>query len=111
MLTDAKGNRIYRRIDIKIVFPDKILPDRKMSQRAEPHKGISPDGIDDLLMQTADQLDTLYPWWQFRVVELAPVGRTAKYVFTFAGNRAMPLPDTSRHQGETSAQGAVPDAS
>lgn len=93
MLRDSKGNRLFRRVDIRIVFPDGIFPDKKLSQHAEPHKGFGPDGIDDLLMQTADQLDTLYPWWQFRFVELAPVGRTASYVFTFAGYRPSAFPE------------------
>ena len=88
MLQDKAGNRLYRKVDIKIVFPDNIVPVKRLTSRAEPKKGFGPNGIDDLLMQTADQLDTLYPWWDFKMVELAPVGRTASYVFTLAGYRA-----------------------
>ena len=98
MLQDAKGNRLFRKVEIKIVFPSgpdghAIFPVKRLTQRAEPKKGFGPDGIDDLLMQTADQLDTLYPWWQFRFVELAPVGRTASYVFTVVGYRTAAFPE------------------
>ena len=46
-----------------------------------------------MLMEVADQLDTLYPWWNFSYVELKPVGRTARFVFTFAGYRAAVKPE------------------
>jgi hypothetical protein len=39
-------------------------------------------------MQIADDLDTKFPFWDFKSVELKPEGRTAKYVFTFAGYRS-----------------------
>lgn len=92
MLRDAAGNRLYRKIEMKIIFPDKIFPPKTLSQHAEPHKGFGPDGIDDVLMQITDQLDTLYPWWDFKMTPLAPIGRTARYVFTFAGYRAGAFP-------------------
>lgn len=88
MLRDLKGNRLFRKVEVRIVFPDEIFPVKKMTQHAGPHQGFGAEGIDDLLMRTVDQLDTLYPWWEFKMVELAPVGRTARYVFTFAGYRA-----------------------
>jgi hypothetical protein len=87
MLRDKAGNRLYRRVEIKIFFPDKIFPVKKMHQYAEPHKGFSPEGIDDLLMQTTDKLDQLYPWWEFKCVELTPEGRTARYNFVMVGYR------------------------
>jgi hypothetical protein len=93
MLHDAKGNRLYRRVEIKIFFPDKIFPVKKLHQHAEPHKGFSPEGIDELLMQTTDQLDTLYPWWEFKMIELAPRGRTACYNFVMVGYRTVPPPE------------------
>ena len=57
MLHDAKGNRLYRRVEIKIVYPDdpafrdpKVFP-RKFQQHAAPRQGFGADGIDDLLIQ------------------------------------------------------------
>jgi hypothetical protein len=94
MLRDNKGNRLFRRVEVKVVFPDKIFPDKKMVTRAEPHKGFGPDGIDDILMQVTDQLDTLFPWWEFRMQALAPEHRTAKFVFTFAAYRATEIQKT-----------------
>ena len=88
MLRDNKGARLFRRVDTKIVFPDAIFPDKKMSQHAEAHQGFNSDGVDEILMQIADQLETLYPWWQFKMVELKPEGRTARYIFKFAGYRS-----------------------
>ena len=98
MLRDKQGNKLFRKLLIKVVFPDKIFPDKTFMQHAGPHQGFGPSGVDEMLMQVADQLDTLYPWWDFKVVELKPEGRTAKYVFTFAGYRsvkpaAAPVPE------------------
>lgn len=90
MLRDKAGNRLYRKVDIKIVFPDNILPVRRLISRAGPKQGFTPEGIDELLMKTADQLDELYPWWNFKMQELASQGRTACYVFAFAGYREIP---------------------
>ena len=98
MLCDKNGNRLFRKVAVKIVYPDNILPDKTFIQHAGPHQGFNPTGIDDILMQIVDQLDTLYPWWEFRMVALAPEGRTAKFVFTFTGYRsvkpaAAPVPE------------------
>jgi len=99
MLRDKAGNRLFRRIDIKIIFPIDTIPNQKFSQRAGAHQGFGPDGLDDILMQVADKLDTLYPWWDFKMVELAPEGRTAKYVFRFLQYRI----------SGTKASGPVPE--
>lgn len=88
MLRDNEGNRLFRKVIVRIVFPDAIFPPKNFVQHAGPHQGFNPNGIDEILMNIADRLDQLYPWWEFRVVELAPEGRTAKYVFTFAGYRS-----------------------
>lgn len=89
MLRDKEGNRLFRKVQVKVIFPDKIFPDKTVMQHAGPHQGFGPSGIDDILMKLADQLDTLYPFWEFRSIELKPEGRTARYVFTFAGYRAV----------------------
>jgi hypothetical protein len=88
MLKDTKGNRLYRKVDIRIFFPERIFPPRHLAQHAPAHKGFNGENIDDILMQVVDKLDVLYPWWEFKMIELASVGRTARYVFTFAGYKA-----------------------
>jgi hypothetical protein len=88
MLTDAKGNKMYRRIQIRICFPDNVLPSKLLVQRAPAHKGFNSTGIDEMLNNVADQLETLYPWWDFTSVELTPEGKTARFVFKFASYRA-----------------------
>jgi hypothetical protein len=85
MLRDKEGNRLYRRVEIKIIFPPEVFPVKKISQRAGPHQGFGPDGLDEIKMKVVDQLDTLYPWWNFHYVPLAPEGRTAKFAFVFCG--------------------------
>ena len=94
MLKDKAGNRLFRKVTIKIVYPDNLFPEKTYSHHAGPHQGFGPDGVDDLLMQTATRLDELYPWWEFRLVELTSVGRTARFVFTYAGPRSAPSPTT-----------------
>lgn len=89
MLKDATGQRLFRKVMIRVIFPDAIFPPRVFQQHAGPHQGFGDAGVSDMLMQIADRLEELYPWWEFKVVELKPEGRTAKYVFTFAGYRKM----------------------
>ena len=88
-MKDKDGNRLYRKVVVKIVFPNETLPVKYLSQRADPRRGFGPAGIDDILHQVADQLDTLYPFWEFKPIEIASVNSTAKYVFTFAGYRSV----------------------
>jgi hypothetical protein len=88
MLQDNKGNRLYKTVDVKIYFPDKIFPTRHMRQHAPAGKGFNGDNIDELLMTLADKLDVLYPWWDFNLVELKPSGRVARYAFNWKGYRA-----------------------
>jgi hypothetical protein len=77
MLRDTKGNRLFRKVKIQIFFPDGIMRPEKLVLRAEPKKGFNDDSIDEILMRTADQLDTKFPWWEFKVSALAPEHRTA----------------------------------
>jgi hypothetical protein len=88
MLRDKTGNRLFRTVKVRIIFPDAIFLPKTFVQHAGPHQGFGPNGIDEILMGIADQLETLYPFWDFKVSELAPEGRTARYVLTFAGYRA-----------------------
>lgn len=92
MLADRAGNRMFRKIEVTIHFIDKMFKPKRMVQHAPAHKGYNAEGIDETLMNLADQLDTLYPWWDFEMVTLAPVGRTARYVFKCIGYRAGAVP-------------------
>lgn len=89
MLKDTKGNRLYRTVKIRVVFPEKMFPDKIFQQHAGPHQGFGPDSIDAMLDQVADDLDVKFPWWDFTWLELASEGRTAKFLFKFAGYRAV----------------------
>jgi hypothetical protein len=89
MISDKKGNKLYRQVWIKVIFPEKIFQPKIFRSKAGPHQGFNPAGIADLQMQVADKLETLYPFWDFKSVELASRGRVARYVFTFAGYRAV----------------------
>ena len=94
MLRDKAGNRLYRRVEIRVVFPkDTRLPANTMRQKAAPGQGFNSGGIDEMLMGVADRLDELYPWWEFKMVSVAAPNRTAKFIFAVAGYRAMPPED------------------
>src|ERR1700681_4808274 len=107
MLRDKEGNRLFRKVKVKVVFPDAIFPDRNFINHAGPRQGFGPDDIDDILMQIADQLDTLYPFWEFKVHEMLPEHRTARYLMTFAGYRPIspatikPIADSNAPEPET----------
>jgi len=92
MLRDKDGNRLFRKVTVRIVYPDSIFPTKTLIQHAGARQGFGPEGVDQILNGIADQLETLYPWWEFQVVELTPEHRTARYVFTFAGYRAGYVP-------------------
>lgn len=98
MLTDKKGNRMFRKVDIRVVYPTSSdMKPEKIKHHAPPGKGFNEDGIHELLMVTADQLDTLYPWWEFRLVELSPEGRTARFVFTFDRYRSVKATESGQY--------------
>jgi hypothetical protein len=98
MRKDKSGNVLFRRMTVKVIFPDAIFHDKLYSQHAGPKQGIGPDGVDAMLQHVADQLDTLYPWWEFKPVEMKPVGQTIRFCFTYAGPRSaaltLPVPTT-----------------
>lgn len=87
MLRDKFGNKLFRAVKVKVIFPDRIFPDKIFVQHAGPRQGFGSDGIDEILMNIADQLDTLYPFWQFQMQEMTPEHRTARYLMTFVGYR------------------------
>ena len=120
MLRDKVGNKMFRKVKIKVVFPDAIFPDRTYVQHAGPKQGFGPDGIDEMLMQVANQLEELYPFWEFKMQEMTPEHRTARYLMTFAGYHATPPPtinpiaDSSTPEPETAVihlAGAASEAS
>jgi len=88
MMMDQKGNKLFRKVIVRIIFPDEIFPSRVITQNAGPKMGFHAAGIDEILMKIADQLEELYPYWEFNAVELTPIGKTARYALTFAGYRA-----------------------
>jgi hypothetical protein len=97
MRKDKAGNKLYRKMTVKIIFPDNLFPDRTYLQHAGPQRGFGPDGIDQMLDQIATELDSLYPWWEFKPVELMPIGSTIRFAFIFAGNNhnyAPPIPES-----------------
>lgn len=87
MLRDKNGNRLVRRVDIKIYYPDGILPMQRIVQKSAAKQGFSPDGIDEILMSVTDMLDTRFPFWEFKFTELASRSRVAEFVFTQCGYR------------------------
>lgn len=92
MLKSTHGDQLFRRVVVRVYYPkevQKVLPPQKVVHHAGPKKGFTLDSIDELLMKHADQLDQLYPFWEFKMIPLAPSGREARYVFDFVGYRAV----------------------
>ena len=102
MLHDKAGNRLVRRVNIKIHYPDGILPVQKMVQKAEAKKGFSADAIDEILMSVTDMLDTRFPFWEFTMKELKGRARVAEYVFTQIGYKVV-VPPAETPQSEPPA--------
>lgn len=93
MLKDKSGNRLYRKVTVKVIFPDEIFKPRTYISHAGARQGFNQEGIENILVQVADQLETLYPWWNFRVIELASISRCARFVYAFAGYSSQQQPD------------------
>lgn len=87
MLRDKTGNKLFRHVRVNIVYPKDTLPSETFTHRAGPRQGYSPGNIDDILLQTAGKLEELYPYWDFKLNELTPEGRTARYTLTVCGYR------------------------
>ena len=87
MPNSKDGDRLYRRIKVRIVFPEKIFPDKDFLEKAPARKGFTSENVFEFLYKIADRLEELYPWWDFKYTELVPEGSTARYVFNFAGYR------------------------
>jgi hypothetical protein len=85
MLKDKAGNRLFRKMTVKVIYPDKIFPDKTYVQHAGARSGFGPEGTDAFLLAIEEELTRLFPFWEFAVTELAPQNRTARFVFTFAG--------------------------
>ena len=106
MLKDKEGNRLFRKVVVHVDFPDNIFPPKNFVQHAGPKQGFGPKAVENIVDGLADQLDTLYPYWNFRVVELKPDGRTAKYKFLFAGYVA--IPETPQDKLMTRSNTSIP---
>jgi hypothetical protein len=109
MRRDQEGNKLYRKIWVKIVYPEAIFPPKIMVSKAPPKRGFNEEGIDDILMQTADKLENLFPYWNFKMTEIAPLGGMARYVFTFSGYSAKVM-DQVKSNGEAATIAAVEGA-
>jgi hypothetical protein len=111
MFRDKAGNRLFKHVEIEIHFPEKALPLKKIRQRAPASQGFGPEGLDDLLMKVTDMLEEQFPWWEFKLVEMAPLGRTARYRFMgvgFNANYKPPMP-TDKQTAATEAVEAIKD--
>jgi hypothetical protein len=101
VLRDKTGNKLFRRVEVRIVFPEHVYPPANHVYRAGPRQGYGPENVDKILMDTTDKLDSLYPFWDFKLSELKPEGRTARYAFTFAGYRPQQGVDPAAHSSVT----------
>lgn len=94
MLRDTSGNRLYKRVEVTIHFPKDVFPkpQRRVFKPNEPRHGYGAEAIDQILNEITDWLDSTYPFWEFKLVPLAPEGSTARYVINQIGTRAIVPP-------------------
>jgi len=107
MLRDKAGNHLYRKMTVKVIYPDKIFPDKTYVQHAGARSGFGPDGIDAFLLAVEEELTRLFPFWEFTATELAPEHRTTRFVFTFAGystKSSKPAQDMAPHMSNLTAE-------
>jgi hypothetical protein len=71
MPRDAKGNRLHRHIEFKIILPKGEKP-ILLKIRANPHCGFNPTQIDEKLESVVEFIEKKWPFLEFRLVELGP---------------------------------------
>lgn len=96
MAKDRQGNRLVRRIEIRIVFPEGTIPEKKTVQVAPDNKAFSEDGIERMLKTIGERLERACPHWEFRLFELSAMGSTAGFVFRYAATREIPSSDPTQ---------------
>jgi hypothetical protein len=80
---DKKGNRLFKQIRIKVVFPPKTFPTRIQCLRAPEGKCFNDSGLSEVLDKVADKLDSDFPMWEFRLVQLPSIGNTIAFNFIY----------------------------
>lgn len=86
-MLDKNGEKLVRRIQINCLYPPDVLKPQKVFAKADKGKFFTDDGVHTVLMGCAEQLETMYPFWEFELRPLAPQGSTARYAFAFVGYR------------------------
>jgi hypothetical protein len=68
MRRDDKGNPLYRHVDIKVILPEGRKSIHQVVH-APPRQGFHPDGIDEIVSKTIEQLDARFKYWNFRMIQ------------------------------------------
>lgn len=68
-LIAKNGERIYRRIDVKVFLPDGTFKRERL--QAPPKSGFSPENIDKALTAVADNIERQFPQFDYRLVPLS----------------------------------------
>lgn len=89
-MKDKAGQRCFRKVQITTVFPKDTLPDKSTVQVAPPNKAFNEEGIEQMLITIAARLEAACPQWDFNIIELSPLGQTARYVFRYSGIKMVP---------------------
>jgi hypothetical protein len=71
LLKAASGEPLFKAIQITVFLPGNKRPVRQV-HRAPCGRGITADGIDIILAQTADKIEKTWPMEEYSVVALSP---------------------------------------
>ena len=82
-MRSADKLRLFKRVEIKVIFPPKTFPSKRFIFRAPSGKGFNGNGIDELLYQAATQLEGKFPMWDFRLVPLAVNGNRCAFNYVY----------------------------
>lgn len=76
-MKDARGNKLYRNVDIKIVYPDGRK--EKLPIRVTPRSAFSAETFETMIEDIIERLDNQFPYWDFRLVSRGPAAATFVY--------------------------------
>lgn len=81
MFTDKERTAVYRKFEIRTIFPEGTLPDQTTVQRAPAGKAFTVDAVSRALDTVAARLKAACPGLEFKMIKLAPLGNMPRFCF------------------------------
>jgi hypothetical protein len=99
-MRSADKLRLFKRVEIKVIFPPKTFPSKRFIFRAPSDKGFNATGIYGLQDQVAEGLESKFPMWDFRLVPLAANGNRCAFNYVYDSIKASYVEQLTKESNE-----------